>query len=57
MNLIEIYSDNPNPKQIDLIINVLKSDGVIIYPTDTVYSIGCMSNSSIGIKKILKVIS
>ena len=55
MNLIEIYSDNPNPKQIDLIVNVLKNDGVIIYPTDTVYSIGCMSNSSIGIKKILKL--
>ena len=42
MSLIEIYSDNPNPNQINIIIDVLKSDGVIIYPTDTVYAIGCM---------------
>ena len=55
MNLIEIYSDNPNPKQIDIIIDVLKNDGVIIYPTDTVYAIGCLSNSSIGLKKLLRL--
>jgi len=55
MNLIQIYSDNPNPKQIDIIIAVLKNDGVIIYPTDTVYAIGCLSNSSIGLKKLLRL--
>ena len=55
MSLIEIYSDNPNPNQINIIIDVLKSDGVIIYPTDTVYAIGCMSNSSVGLKKLLKL--
>jgi len=55
MSLIEIYSDNPNPNQINIIIDVLKRDGVIIYPTDTVYAIGCMSNSSVGLKKLLKL--
>jgi len=55
MKHIEIFSNNPNPKQIDLIVNILKNEGIIIYPTDTVYAIGCMSNSSNGLKKILKI--
>jgi len=55
MNLIKIYSDNPNPKKIDIIIDVLKNDGVIIYPTDTVYAIGCLSNSSVGLEKLLNL--
>ena len=55
MNLIEMYSDNPNPIKINSIINILKKDGVIIYPTDTVYALGCLSNSSPGIEKILDI--
>ena len=55
MNLIEMYSNNPNPIKINSIINILKKDGVIIYPTDTVYALGCLSNSSPGIEKILDI--
>ena len=39
MNLIKIYTDNPNPKTIDLIVNCLNNGGIIIYPTDTVYAL------------------
>lgn len=39
--LIKIYPENPNPKAISKVTEVLENGGVIIYPTDTVYSFGC----------------
>ncbi|MEM9990440.1 MAG: L-threonylcarbamoyladenylate synthase [Bacteroidota bacterium] len=39
--LIEINSENPNPRHIKQLVDILESGGVIIYPTDTVYGIGC----------------
>ena len=40
-DFIKIYSENPNPKEIQKIVNVLKKGGLVIYPTDTVYGLGC----------------
>ena len=54
MNLIKINADNPNPKKIDIITDVLRNGGVIIYPTDTVYAIGCLINNSEGLKRIIQ---
>lgn len=39
--LLKLYPENPNPRHIKKIIDTLKDGGVIIYPTDTVYSFGC----------------
>lgn len=39
--LLKIYPENPNSKYIQLVAGCLRSGGVIIYPTDTVYAIGC----------------
>lgn len=39
--ILKIYPDNPDPRKIDTIMECLRSGGVIIYPTDTVYSMGC----------------
>jgi tRNA threonylcarbamoyl adenosine modification protein (Sua5/YciO/YrdC/YwlC family) len=39
--LLKIYPDNPNPKHINRVVEVLKNGGLIIYPTDTVYGLGC----------------
>jgi len=39
--IIKIYSDNPSEKYIIEIVEVLKKDGIIVYPTDTVYGLGC----------------
>lgn len=39
--LIKIYPENPNPREVAKAVKVLKEGGLIIYPTDTVYAIGC----------------
>ncbi len=39
--LVKIYPENPNEREILKIVEVLKNGGVIIYPSDTVYALGC----------------
>ena len=39
--LLRIYEENPNERQIKQVVDCLKNDGLIIVPTDTVYSIAC----------------
>lgn len=39
--LLKIYEENPNERQIKQVVECLKDGGIIIYPTDTVYGIGC----------------
>ncbi len=39
--LLKIYSENPNPRDIKTVIECLNDGGIIIYPTDTVYGLGC----------------
>ena len=39
--LVKIYTENPSEKEIDRVVNLLERDGVVIYPTDSVYAFGC----------------
>lgn len=39
--LLKIYPQNPDGKKLDMALNLLRSGGTIIYPTDSVYSLGC----------------
>lgn len=41
MKYVRLYEENPNPRQVRNVCDVLISGGVIIYPTDTVYGFGC----------------
>jgi len=50
--LIKLYDENPSEKEIKRIVKVLKNDGLIIYPTDTVYGLGCDINSKKALEKI-----
>ena len=50
--LIKIYPENPNPKAIQQAVDVLKKGGLIIYPTDTVYGLGCDITNQRAIEKI-----
>jgi tRNA threonylcarbamoyl adenosine modification protein (Sua5/YciO/YrdC/YwlC family) len=50
--IVKIYPDNPNPKAIERVVAVLESDGVIVYPTDTVYAFGCSLKSPKAIERL-----
>ncbi|MBD1420310.1 L-threonylcarbamoyladenylate synthase [Sphingobacterium chuzhouense] len=53
--LLRIYEENPNPKFIEQAVDVLKKGGVIIYPTDTVYGIGCDITNQKAIERVCKI--
>jgi tRNA threonylcarbamoyl adenosine modification protein (Sua5/YciO/YrdC/YwlC family) len=53
--LLRIYPENPNPKDIRKIVNVLRDGGLVIYPTDTMYAIGCNALNVRAVEQICKM--
>lgn len=53
--LIKLYEENPNQKEINKIIKILQDGGLIIYPTDTVYAIGCDALNVKAVERICKI--
>jgi len=53
--LIRIHPDNPQPRQVEQVVSLLENDGVIIYPTDTVYGLGCSIFSKKAMKRITQI--
>lgn len=53
--LIKLYNENPEQKKIREIVEVLKKGGLIIYPTDTVYGIGCDITNHKAMEKVAKI--
>lgn len=52
---IRIYEENPNAKEIKKVIKVLKNGGLIIYPTDTVYGLGCDINNIKALERVAQI--
>ncbi len=52
---IKIYEDNPNPREIEKVVSVLKKGGLIIYPTDTVYGLGCDITNTKALERVAKI--
>lgn len=52
---LKIHPDNPEGRKIDEVIKVLEAGGVIIYPTDTVYGLGCDIENQKAVDKICKL--
>lgn len=52
---IRIYEENPNPKEIQRVVEVLRKGGLVIYPTDTVYGLGCDITNSRALEKIARI--
>ncbi|UKN02477.1 threonylcarbamoyl-AMP synthase [Paracrocinitomix mangrovi] len=50
--IIEINEQNPDQRKIDQVVKILNKGGVIIYPTDTVYSFGCSIMHKRAIEKL-----
>ncbi|AOW19415.1 L-threonylcarbamoyladenylate synthase [Urechidicola croceus] len=53
--LIRIFEQNPNPKEIAKVVAVLKKGGLVIYPTDTVYGLGCDITNTKALEKIARL--
>ena len=52
---IKLYNENPNPKEIDRVVKVLQKGGVIIYPTDTVYGLGCDITNTKAMERVARI--
>ena len=52
---IKIYEDKPNEAAIAKVVKVLRDGGLVIYPTDTVYGLGCDITNSRALEKIAKI--
>ena len=52
---IKIYEDNPKESAIKKVVEVLKNGGLIIYPTDTVYGLGCDITNLKALEKVAKL--
>ncbi|MTI19427.1 threonylcarbamoyl-AMP synthase, partial [Fulvivirga sp. RKSG066] len=52
---IKLYADNPDRKKVEHIVDVLRDGGVIIYPTDTIYGIGCDLFNRKAIDKVCRI--
>ncbi len=53
--LLQIHPDNPQPRNIKTVADCLRKGGVVIYPTDTIYGIGCDISNPEAIAKIARI--
>jgi len=53
--LLKIHPENPDLRRINKVVEILKNDGIIIYPTDTVYALGCDIYNHKAMEKIAKI--
>lgn len=54
-HFIKIYPENPNEKEIEKVVKTLKDGGLIIYPTDTVYGLGCDITNTKALERIARI--
>ncbi|MDR2692555.1 MAG: threonylcarbamoyl-AMP synthase [Dysgonamonadaceae bacterium] len=53
--LLRLYAGNTNIKDVTKVVNILRDGGIIIYPTDTVYAMGCDALNVRAVEKICKI--
>ncbi len=53
--ILKIHPDNPSEKQINEVVEVLKKGGIIIYPSDTVYGLGCDIFNHKAMEKLARI--
>ncbi|MGM0650061.1 MAG: L-threonylcarbamoyladenylate synthase [Bacteroidota bacterium] len=52
---LRMYEENPNPKHVRRVADILRNGGVIIYPTDTVYGIGCDITKPKAVEQVARI--
>ena len=53
--LIRLYDENPNERDILKVVEILRDGGVIIFPTDTIYGIGCDITKPKAIERVARI--
>ena len=53
--LIRLYDENPNPRDLLKVVEILRDGGVIIFPTDTIYGIGCDITKPKAIERVARI--
>ncbi|MDA3822042.1 MAG: Sua5/YciO/YrdC/YwlC family protein, partial [Bacteroidales bacterium] len=53
--IVKLYERNPDQKIIREIVDLLERGGVIIYPTDTVYGIGCDITKARAVERVARI--
>jgi tRNA threonylcarbamoyl adenosine modification protein (Sua5/YciO/YrdC/YwlC family) len=51
----KIFAENPNTRDVEKVVNILRDGGVIIYPTDTVYGIGCDIHNRKAVERVAAI--
>jgi tRNA threonylcarbamoyl adenosine modification protein (Sua5/YciO/YrdC/YwlC family) len=52
---LKLYPQNPDPRRIEHIVNELRNGAVIIYPTDTVYGMGCDIHNARAVERVARI--
>ncbi len=52
---VKLYDENPNPREVQKIVDILHGGGIIIYPTDTVYGLGCDITNNKAVEKVARI--
>lgn len=55
MKILKMYASNINDRFMDEVVDVLNDGGIVIYPTDTLYAIGCNALNNSAIERICKI--
>lgn len=53
--LTKIYAENPSERELRRVIEALERDGLIVYPTDSVYALGCSLRSPRAIERLRRI--
>ena len=53
--LLKVYPENPNPRDIQRVAEIVRNGGVIIFPTDTIYGLGCDIFNAKAVEKVCKI--
>ncbi len=53
--LLRIYDENPSQKHINHVVETLRNGGLVIYPTDTIYGLGCDITNTSALEKIAQI--
>ncbi len=54
-DFVKIYEENPNPREIQRVVKCLRDGGLVIYPTDTVYGLGCDITNNRALERVAHI--